>query len=112
MSQGLFQKQHKTLNIKSLKELEPRDWPRWFKICFWVIFSGFPFLMLFWIGDLVGILLLQWVGILGFFIAFPTVFVVVFVPFVIRILGYWWPWLGLKSAQIDPWLQRDLDLGD
>ncbi len=105
-----FKNSSQPTKINSLKDLEPKAKPKWFKICFWAVFSCFPFLVVVWIGNVVNVKLLQLIGTLGFFVAFTTPFVVRFVPLFLRVLSYWWPWLGLKTAQLDTWLQNDLDL--
>lgn len=107
-----FERLNRPLRIKSIRELEPGFTPRWFKICFRAVVACFLFLPVAMIGAAISSRLLQAIGTIGFFGAFVVPFVVSFFPLVLRVLGYWWPWLGMKSAQLDAWLERDLDWGN
>ncbi|QFT74768.1 hypothetical protein FIU92_17160 [Ruegeria sp. THAF33] len=106
-----FENPHRPTRIKSLKELDPSFKPRWFKICFGAVLSCFPFAFLAVIGSELEMHWLMLLSMLGMIFAASTTFLVCFVPFVLAFVGYWWPWLGLKSVQLDSWLQRDLDWG-
>ena len=100
------------LKIKSLKELEPGFKPRWFRIEFrfvLIVFVSMPTLLAGSIFELYWLLL---IGIAGIVVAALALMSLTLVPATMRFVGYWWPWMGLKAAELDSWLERDLDWGN
>jgi len=97
--------------IKSLKELEPDFMPRWFKYCFRAVLLIFAFLALIAVAQFFEAEFLAIVGAMGIVLCFTLFFLVILVPPVLSIVGYYWPWLALKAAQLDSWLERDLEWG-
>ncbi len=104
-----FNRLNRPIRIKSLKELEPGFTPRYFRYSFRLVLIGMV-MMLF----LISAVFLKsnwffWMAISGFISVAVAFFLLNFVPPTLRIVGYYWPWLYLKSIQLDSWLEHDLD---
>ncbi|KIC24798.1 MULTISPECIES: hypothetical protein [unclassified Leisingera] len=107
-----FEQQHQPIKIKSLKELEPGFKPRWFRISFRLILMGFLSMPVIVAGSVLKVSLLIWLGVAVFHFVMFALIALSVVPRGMRFVGYWWPWVGLKAAQLDSWLERDLDWGN
>ncbi|KXF89244.1 hypothetical protein [Phaeobacter inhibens] len=106
-----FERRHRPVRIKNLKELEPGFKPRWFRISFRLGVLAFLSMPVILAGSVFKVPLLLWLGIICFQLVVFALILLTYVPKVTVFFGYWWPWLGLKAAQLDGWLERDLDWG-
>ena len=107
----LFKWRNQPIRIKSLKELEPGFKPKWFQISFRLTLLGLASMPLIVIGIINELYWMSWLGVTGLGVALIPLVLLEIIPPAMSFVGYWWPWMGLKAAELDSWLERDLDWG-
>ncbi|MCG7572873.1 hypothetical protein [Thalassovita mediterranea] len=108
MNLNIFRKRT-PLRVRSVKELDPKFKPRWVKIELGLLAA-----MAGACGCVVVAAILQigWLAMIAFY-GLPTLFAAVFAvkygTVGLGFIGVWFPILALKAAQLERWLELDLD---
>jgi len=106
-----FNRVNRPIRIKSLKELEPGFTPKHFRYSFRLVLIGMMLVMTLIVAHFLGIKWMFGIALLSLLAIFAAVLLLNFIPPLLRAIGYYWPWLYLKSIQLDNWLELDLDWG-
>lgn len=95
--------------IISLKELDPGFCPRWYRLRIWLMWMAAGVFLAVLAGEL---LEQSWVVALanaGFFVLLALYVLLHWGSGLLAVLGYWVSPLAMKAAQLDKWLERDLE---
>ncbi|MBU2943329.1 hypothetical protein Q4525_00605 [Shimia thalassica] len=95
--------------IKTVTELDPRFRPRWYKLEIRLFQVMVLLVALLVVGAFSGMTWLATLGFYGIGCAFVAVFALEYGSNMLAALGLWLPPLALKAAQLDTWLERDLE---
>lgn len=93
------------IRIKSLKELEYGFKPKWHRYLVRLELAGMIMASTILGAAQFNIQWLSWISICGF----ASISLLIAIPPLLRFVAYYSPWLGLKSVQLDSWLELDLD---
>jgi hypothetical protein len=100
------------LKIKSIRELAPGFKPKWIRILFRLFAMGIVSMLIVFAGIALESRWVPWVGLAGILGVAIAIFAIKTLPVIMAFVGFWWPWMGLKAAELDSWLERDLEWGN
>ena len=106
-----FNRVNRPIRIKSLKELESGFTPKYYRYFFRLALTAMALAITMVVS---GFFNIYWINVMMFWGLMTVITSLVLlenVPPMFRIVGYYWPWLYLKSIQLDSWLELDLDWG-
>lgn len=106
-----FKRLYRPTRIKSLKELQPGFTPKWCRYSFKLVLAAMTLAITMVVSGFFNIYWIYVMTIWSLVAVVVSLALLESVPPVLRVVAYYWPWLGLKSAQLDSWLELDLEWG-